>query len=144
MRFRDKLARFMYGRYGFGYGANDRLNYFLLVVYLILAVANGFIRNAIASYTVSLLCALTVVFVFFRMFSKNIGKRQAENTRFIRIWSKVKSFFKLNFTKVKEIKTNRYRRCPSCRAQLRLPRKCGKHSVVCPACKNRFDVNILF
>lgn len=36
MRFRDRIARFMYGRYGFGYGAGDKFNYFLLVLYLIL------------------------------------------------------------------------------------------------------------
>lgn len=143
MRMRERIARFMYGRYGFGYGAGDKFNYFLLAVYMILAVVNAFVSNAIASYAISLLGSLTVVYVFFRMFSKNIYKRKAENTKFIRVWSKFKSFFKLNLNKLKEIKTHRYRRCPSCRAQLRLPRKTGHHSVVCPACKNRFDVHII-
>ena len=142
MRFRDRIARFMYGRYGFGYGAGDKFNYFLLVLYLILAVANGFILYAPVSYAVSVLSILIIVYIFFRMFSKNISKRQAENMKFLRIWNRVKGFFNLNFTKINEIRTKRYRRCPSCKAQLRLPRKRGKHSVVCPACGKRFEVNI--
>jgi hypothetical protein len=34
--------------------------------------------------------------------------------------------------------------CPHCKANLRLPRKKGKHSVVCPRCKERFEVKNLF
>lgn len=143
MRMRERIARFMYGRYGFGYGAGDKLNYFLLVVYMILSVVNVFVSNRAVSYAITLLGSLTLVAIFFRMFSKNIYKRQAENNKFIRIWNKIKSFFKLNFIKIKEIKTHRYKKCPSCRAQLRLPRKTGHHSVVCPACKKRFDVHIV-
>lgn len=33
MRLREKILRFMYGRYGFGYGAADKLNYFLIGSY---------------------------------------------------------------------------------------------------------------
>lgn len=107
-------------------------------------IVSRIVRNSIASVIISSIGALVVVYLLFRMFSKNIYKRQAENQKFIRIWSKVKGFFTINFRRIKEIGTNRYRRCPSCRAQLRLPKKKGKHAVVCPACKKRFEVKIYF
>ena len=33
-----------------------------------------------------------------------------------------------------------YRECPACGATLRLPRKQGKHTVLCPRCGNKFGV----
>ena len=38
MRLREKILRFMYGRYGFGYGAADKLNYFLIGSYFFLII----------------------------------------------------------------------------------------------------------
>ena len=35
-----------------------------------------------------------------------------------------------------------YRRCPGCRVTLRLPKRKGKHTVVCPKCGRRFEVKI--
>ena len=35
-----------------------------------------------------------------------------------------------------------YKKCPHCRAQLRLPRKKGEHDVCCPRCKVTFSVKI--
>ena len=47
--------------------------------------------------------------------------------------------------KKKKLKTDRdhcFRICPQCRANIRLPKKRGKHTVVCPRCKCRFEVSI--
>lgn len=44
-----------------------------------------------------------------------------------------------------KLKTDRdhcFRICPECMANLRLPKKKGKHTVVCPRCKHRFEVKI--
>ena len=144
MKLRERFARFMYGRYGFGYGAADKLNFFLIILYLVLMVIGRIVPNSVASLVISVIGALVCVYLIFRMFSKNVYKRSAENQKFIMVWGRIKGFFTFNFRRIKEFRTNRYRRCPSCRAQLRLPKKKGKHAVVCPACKNRFEVNIIF
>ena len=44
-----------------------------------------------------------------------------------------------------KLKTDRdhcFRICPECMVNLRLPKKKGKHTVVCPRCKHRFEVKI--
>ncbi len=47
--------------------------------------------------------------------------------------------------KKKKLKTDKYhcfRICPTCMANIRLPKERGKHTVVCPRCKCRFEVKI--
>ena len=44
-----------------------------------------------------------------------------------------------------KLKTDRdhcFRICPQCKANIRLPKQRGKHTVVCPRCKCRFEVRI--
>lgn len=44
--------------------------------------------------------------------------------------------------KLKTDKDHCFRICPECMANIRLPKKKGKHTVVCPRCKCRFEVKI--
>lgn len=132
-KFTYKIAQFMQGRYG-----TDKLNTALLVLYIVLIVVNLFVRTPI----ISVLLLLAFAYSIFRMFSKNIAKRRAENAAFLKVWSKVSGFFLRTFHRFRDIKTHRYRKCPSCKKFLRLPRKKGTHTVACPCCKNKFSVTI--
>ena len=129
-KFKNKLYRFMYGRYG-----TDKLGtvlawtYFALV--LIYTVIGFFWENAIFTVCYLIASMTLIFFVFFRMFSRNVAKRRKENEKFC-------NFFKLRKNKFKDRKTHVYRKCKKCGAVLRLPRSKGKHFVVCPRCKNRF------
>ena len=87
----------------------------------------------IAYYVIELLSILLVIFIFYRMFSRDIAKRRRENDKFF-------GFFALIKNKHRDRKTHVYRRCKKCRAVLRLPRAKGKHNVVCPRCHERFSV----
>lgn len=131
--FRERIARYMAGRYGV-----DRLYYFLLAVCFILIIVNMFVSSVILSLLESCLLAYT----FYRVMSRNIYKRQQENEKFIKLIDKPKKFFNLQKCKNRDRKTHIYKKCPSCKNNLRLPREKGKHTVVCPCCKNRFDVKI--
>ena len=137
MRFRDRIAAFMRGRYGFGYGRADRLNLFLICLYLFLGAANAIVRNAAATYVLSLVSLAAVGYLFFRMFSRNIPARMGENERF-------SGFFKYNLRRIRDMGSARYRKCPHCAATLRLPVRRGKHTALCPRCKGKFEVRILF
>lgn len=134
--FRERIARFMYGRYGF-----DRLYYFLLAICSIMIVANFFIP-APYYFLVSLAESVLFGYAIYRVLSRNIYKRQQENEKFIKLFDKPKQFIKLQKCKKRDKKTHVYKKCPSCRNNLRLPKEKGKHTVVCPCCKNRFDVKI--
>ena len=134
-KFKSKLYRFMYGRYG-TYGT-DTLSKVLLWVYLIWLVICTILELFVDSICFSLaywVVTLALVFwMLFRIFSRNVVARRKENERFC-------GFFKLRRNKFKDRKTHVYRKCPKCKAVLRLPKAKGKHFVVCPRCKNRFEV----
>ena len=131
-KFKNRLYRFMYGRYG-----GDTLNKVLIWVYAIWIILCSVVSIFNDSVWFTLLYWLStfglVFWIFFRMFSRNITARQKENDRFC-------GFFKLRRNKFKDRKTHVYRKCPHCKAVLRLPKAKGKHFVVCPRCKTRFEV----
>ena len=122
----------MYGRYG-----SDKLNQVLLITYVVIlfvySVLSFFISSVWFDLAVLLVSISFVITIFYRMFSRNIAKRRKENEKFC-------GFFRLRKNKFKDRKTHVYRKCPKCGAVLRLPRAKGKHTVVCPRCKNRFTV----
>lgn len=139
--FKRKIASFFVGRYG-----NDQLNRFLLIVCAILCVINAFFFSP-AAYAVEL---ATLVWCVFRMTSRNFTARHRENDTFLllsapvtKFWKKrIVPFFRLCKNRFRDRKTHVYRVCPHCGAVLRLPRRKGKHSVCCPACKKSFNVRI--
>ncbi|MBE6592034.1 MAG: hypothetical protein E7646_08345 [Ruminococcaceae bacterium] len=71
--------------------------------------------------------------IIFRAMSRNIAGRRRENEKF-------SGFFRLMKNKRRDRKTHVYRKCKQCHAVLRLPKAKGKHTVVCPKCRNRFEV----
>lgn len=132
--FKDKFVRFMSGRYGI-----DQLYYGLMVAYLVLLVANAFIRSTI----IDILMWTVLTWMIFRSFSRNVYQRRLENEKFLKIWNRIKAKCSLTIRRIKEIKTRRFRKCPHCKTMLRLPRKTGKHTVECPCCHYEFKVRIL-
>ena len=132
-KFRNGIARFMYGRYGV-----DTLYHAIFVTALALMIINAFV----GSFVISMIELLLVFWALFRFFSRNIYKRQRENRAFCGFFRKIKNWFVFRKNKFKNRKTHVFRKCPNCKNQLRLPKQKGKHTVNCPCCKNRFDVKI--
>lgn len=133
--FKDKLARFMNGRYG-----ADQLYYALFVFSLVLMIVNNFINSLI----ISILVWAFLILMVFRLLSRNIYKRRMENEKFLKIWNPVKAKGSLQIRKIREIKSHRFHKCPHCKAMLRLPRKTGKHTVDCPCCHKEFELHNIF
>jgi hypothetical protein len=131
--FRNKLTRFMSGRYGV-----DQLYYGLMAFYFVLLVARTFIRSAL----VNILMWAVLMWMIFRSLSRNVYQRRLENERFLKIWNPIKAENALTLRRIKEFKTRRFRRCPHCKVVLRLPRKTGRHTVECPRCHHEFKVRV--
>ncbi len=131
MKFRAWLARTMAGRYGV-----DQLNKDLLWVYIALVVISLFVPY------VNYLALLVAVWMMFRILSRNLQKRYQENMKYLAFRNKITGWFGLQKRKWNERKTHRYRRCPHCKATVRLPYKKGKHTVGCPRCHQDFQVRI--
>lgn len=134
---RQKLASFFYGRYG-----SDKLNLFLIVIYFILEILAIFIPNLVAKLILYAISLVLFVFVIFRMLSRNIPRRAAENAVYLKLTKGIREWLLLRKNKWKYRKTHVYRTCPSCKAKIRLSRIAGEHTCVCPRCKTTFSVKI--
>ncbi|MBR3767147.1 MAG: hypothetical protein IKL10_02785 [Clostridia bacterium] len=137
--FKEKLYRFMSGRYGF-----DQFSRFLMTAGLIMAVLCMFLRFLpfrSIYYICSFLNTFFYIFAVFRILSRNTYKRTLENEKYLRIRNKVMPFFD---EKTKSIRDRNYiyKKCPKCSAKLRLKRIKGKHITKCPKCGLKFNVRI--
>jgi len=132
MKFRERFAHFMMGRNGL-----DQMGRGLLWAYIAL-LALSFLGLPILRYAALAL----IVYLFWRMLSKNRAKRQAENWKYIAFQRKFTGWFSLQRRKWKDRKNYRYRSCSHCNAIVRLPNKKGEHVVSCPKCHQDFDVRI--
>ena len=131
------LQCFMSGRNG-----ADGLNFFILILYAVVAIVSAFVTNPIADMILSFSALGLLIWQIFRTFSRNLYKRRRENAVFMRVIYKFKSFFTVRKRKWKERKTHKYKKCPACKAQLRLPKKNCKIQVTCPKCGKRFTMKV--
>lgn len=139
MKFRDKLAAFFYGRYGV-----DQLYKFLMVVWFVLMIANIVVSRVeslwVVSIILSILSMTVLVFMFFRVLSKNLAARRAENDRFLKLWSPISGWFSLQKRRFKERKTHSFKKCPHCKKTVRMKKTPGEHTARCPLCGGTFKV----
>ena len=117
-----------------------RLHY--TVLYFILWGVQLFVPLLPVRIGIYVLQAALLFWMTFRMLSKNVYKRRRENEAFMKIFRPVKNLFVLTKNRIRDVKGFRYRKCPHCKATLRLPKRKGEHSVICPRCKKRFTVKI--
>ena len=125
------IVRFMYGRNGM-----DQLNRALFWGYLGAFFAQmvcGLLRLRIPALVCEVLLWPLMLLVLFRMFSKNLPKRRAENQRFVNWWWGVKS--RSAGAKARHAdKEHKYFTCKTCGAICRVPVGKGKIIITCPKC----------
>ncbi len=124
------LARFMYGRNG-----ADHLCMAMILTALVLNIVNMFITNDLAYVILNTLSTVLTVWMVFRMFSRNLQKRRAENARFLdKVWWPLKRRFGAAKRQSQD-KEHKYFTCPNCRTVCRVPRGKGKIVITCPKCR---------
>ena len=126
---RNQFYRFMTGRYGV-----DALSKFLLG----LCVAVMAVNLAVRLRPLNLLAMALIVLIYFRMFSKNIQARYAENQKFLGLKDRIAAFFGRQASMGRDLRENHIYRCPSCSQKIRIPRGKGKIMVTCPKCHTEF------
>ena len=127
----DWLRRFMYGRYG-----GDVLSKDLLVLSFILLIVANFLPKSLAILEV--IAYIPMIICIFRIFSRNIYKRQQENYKYLKIRNPAMLWIKQKINRISNLKTHKYFKCPNCKQKLRVPRRQGKISITCPKCKTSF------
>lgn len=129
-RLQMAFARFMTGRNGM-----DNLAWHGLWGSVILSLLSMLLP--LGGLT-SLLSTALLFYSVWRMLSRNLPRRQAENSRYILFSEKVTREVRQFFQRLKNMKTHKYFRCPSCRNRLRMKRGSGEKTVTCPVCHNQF------
>lgn len=116
----------MYGRNGV-----DQLGRALMWLSFAALLPGIFIRTNMR-LIFDLLFWLIVIYGYFRIFSKNLYKRQAENKWFVS---------KLNYVKLRYSQRKNYKfyNCPECKTHLRVPRGAGNITITCNKCGKQFD-----
>lgn len=132
---RERIARFMAGRYG-----NDQLNRAISICSLVLLIASIVLKfkwpyAGVVCWYVGL---ILLVYAYFRMLSRNISARVAENQKF--------QSFRYSFAVKKQQRAQRaaqskdykFFKCPKCGVLNRIPRGKGKIEITCPRCGEKF------
>ena len=126
---REKLRRFMTGRYGV-----DQLSRLYLVLTLVLLVLSMITKLPIFYG----LAIILLIYMYYRMFSKNTTKMYAQNQKYLNMryqivvkWNNAKKHFA-------QRKEYRFYRCPKCHQKVRVPRGKGKICITCPKCRTEF------
>lgn len=125
---REKLQRFMMGRYG-----SDRLNQVLMILALVSIVLSFF-----GLHFFYLAALALMIYAYFRIFSRNIGKRAAENQWYLKYEMKVRAFFQRKKREFAQHRDYHIYKCPNCRQKLRVPRGKGKIAIRCKKCGTEF------
>lgn len=125
----DWWRRLMFGRYG-----GDQLGNVFLVLCLIL-----FGIHWMTGWQIFVLLGLALLLLcYFRMFSRNIGARYAENQKFLDFWQPIQTKLRGRVDRFRDRKYHKYLKCPSCKTTLRIPRGKGKIQITCPKCRHQF------
>jgi len=148
-----RLMQFMRGRYGF-----DQFGVFLMIFSFIIEIIGNIIRIRYVYWA-----GLALFFyAVFRIFSRNIYKRQNENMRYMRFRSRFgrkryygdrqggyqgsaqwdqqsRQAWKQQGRRRKDKTVYCYYNCPSCMQQVRVPAGKGKVRITCPKCGSTFE-----
>ncbi len=126
---KEKLARFMAGRYGVDY-----LGRFTIIAGLIALLLAGWTRSSLFN----LLAWILIIYSYYRMFSRNVYKRTQENQWYLNKTYKIRSFFARQKNMMAQRKNYHIYKCPTCKQKIRIPRGKGKIEIRCPKCSTTF------
>lgn len=138
-KIKQSLRSFMMGRNG-----TDQLSMALLWCGLTLYLLGSIFSSAQSGLFVllgmlaSLLGMASYIFCIYRIFSRNLEKRRAENRRYMAFTEKKRTERRQAKVRYQNRKTYKYFKCPGCKAWLRLKRGSGVVTVTCSRCHTSF------
>ena len=125
----------MQGRYGV-----DDLSRFTMGTALVLIILTMFVNivNRSVGSVLDFLAIAAIVYAYFRIFSRNIQKRYAENQKYLQMTSKLRLRFNKEKNLMNQRKTHHIYSCPGCGQKIRIPKGKGRIEIECPKCHTKF------
>lgn len=120
-QWKEKLQRFMYGRYGM-----DAYGNFIFTAVFVLIIVNVFVHT----FVLSCMEIALIGYGYFRVLSKDHATRYRENAKFLEWKNKWSGIWKKNPYHIYS--------CPNCKQKIRIPKGKGKIEITCPKCKTTF------
>ena len=135
-RLKQAIVKFFWGRYGI-----DRMGYAIVIVSLVTAFISTLLaaKFFIPSLLLQLCTYALLIWAMTRVLSKNKQARYRENIMYQNLMKLIKKWLKLQYSKLRDIRTHKYFACPKCGNHLRVPKGRGEIIITCPVCKTRFD-----
>lgn len=124
MKYYQKYAELMRGRYG----RFDQINKALVIFWVVMLIVDRWIPF----YIGNILAIIAFGLILYRFCSKRIYPRSNENQKFIRLIERTKDFLK------GKKGPYRYFKCPECKQKMRAPKGRGKIKVTCKNCQTQF------
>ena len=131
-RMRNGAAQFMYGRNGMDQ-LNRALFYAYLGLWLVEITLNVLLKNHLVTSIFEGMLFVLMIYIFARMFSKNLYKRRAENKRWVNFTWRIKSG-RRNAAARRADREHRYFTCKNCKTICRVPIGKGRIVITCPKC----------
>ena len=125
-----RAAEWLRGRRG-----PDDIVYACIYLAFFFVVVNIFARTSWLGW----LALALIVYGGFRIQSKNLGARAAENEKFLNAIGPVRPWLQNPKAAAAELKQFKHVKCPKCGQKVRLPRGKGKLRVTCPKCREKFE-----
>lgn len=123
----------MQGRYGI-----DQFSKFLLIAGLVVIFLSGLLGGGIVGMIFYVLAWVLIIYCYFRVFSRNVTKRYAENQAFLTKTYGIRSFFQKQKNIWKQRRVYHIYKCPNCSQKIRIPKGKGKIEIRCPKCGTTF------
>ncbi len=111
----------------------DAYTLFWLVVFFALAALGRFY------VPLMLPAAVALVYLLFRLFSRDAEKRSVENARFLALIQSMVRWFRKRKRTLQPDKEYVYFKCPNCGQPMRVPRGLGKLEITCRSCSSHFE-----
>ncbi len=125
----SSLSRFFYGRNGL-----DNLAKTCNILAIVLFIINIFAQNLVIYFIWVVLFGYSV----FRVYSRNIPKRYAENQKFLKLTEVPRKYAKFLRIQWRDRSVSRNYICKNCHQQIRVPKGKGRIEIRCPKCGERF------
>ena len=134
--FKERIRRFMIGRYG-----GDSYSKFLIITALVFVLLSSFNQRHFIGVVFYFIGWGSMIYSIYRTLSRDTSKRALENQKFLAKTAGIRRKFENLPNDIQQKKMYHIYKCPKCSQKIRIPRGKGRIEIRCPKCGETFIKN---